>query len=182
MLPKNRILLGFSLALAFVLTVCTGWPEQKSKEQEKRTNVKLPAAVAKAVKDNRPTAEIDKIDVEKDAGVTLYDIEFKSGQGEIDIAEAGTVMDIATIIEMKDVPPAAAAAIQNAARGAKISQLEKSEIRAEVKNGKIMKLANPKYAYEAELVKGNQTAEVQVSPDGKILEAPKWKTEAAKEK
>ena len=32
----------------------------------------------------------------------------------------------------------------------------------------------PKYVYEAELVRGNQTGEIQVAPDGKVVEAIKW--------
>jgi hypothetical protein len=54
------------------------------------------------VEDNRPNAEIDKLDVEKEAGISLYDIEFKAGAGEIEVAEDGTLMDIATIIEIKE--------------------------------------------------------------------------------
>ena len=64
----------------------------------------LPAAVTKAIQQNRPGAEIDKLDVDKEHGIVVYDIEFKAGQGEMDIAEDGTVLDIATIIDMKDLP------------------------------------------------------------------------------
>jgi hypothetical protein len=186
----NRILPGFVGALVLALMLPTAWAgeqgKQPTKEQPKKANVVLPLAVAKAVKDNRPNAEIDKMTVEKEAGIALYDIEFKAGQGEIEVAEDGTVMDIATIVEMKDVPKAAAEAIQKAAVGATIKQLEKSEVRAEIKmegaKGKIVKLATPKFVFEAELVKGNQTGEIQVAPDGKVIEAVKWATPAAKEK
>jgi len=95
-------------------------------------------------------------------------------------------MDIATIIALKDVPKAAADAIQKAAEGGTIKQLEKSEVRAEIKKegekGTIVKLATPKYVYEAEIIKGNQTGEIQVDPDGKIVEALKWSTKGEKEK
>jgi len=153
-------------------------PKAEAKPEAKK--VELPPAVAKAVKENVPNAEIDKVDVEDEGGIKLYDIEFKAGKGEIEVAADGTVMDVATIIQMKDVPKPAAAAIQKTADDAKatIKQLEKSEVRAEVKiegnKGKIVKLAAPKYVYEAELVKGKQTGEVQVTPDGKIVEALKW--------
>jgi len=154
-------------------------------EQAKKAKAELPAAVAKAVKDNVADAEIGILTVEKEGGVSLYDIEFKAGKGEIEVAEDGTVMDISTIISMKDVPQAAAEAIQKAAEGATIKQLEKSEVRAELKiegeKGTIVKLANPKYVYEAELVKGSQTGEIQVAPDGKIVEALKWGAKGEKE-
>jgi len=182
----NWILLGFVVALALALTVSPTWAKQESKEQAKKAKVELPAAVAKAVKDNFPNAEIEMAEVEKEAGIALYDIEFKADKGEIEVAEDGTVMDVATIVAMKDVPKAAAEAIQKAAEGATIKQLEKSEVRAEIKKegekGKIVKLDSPRYVYEAEVVKGNQRGEMEVAADGKVIEALKWSTEGAKEK
>ncbi len=177
---KRTILLMKVVALAFVLTASVGWAAAQGKSAAKKSEIRLPAAVAQAIRDNRPDAEIDKLEVEKEGGVDLYDIEFKAGKGEIEVAEDGTVMDIATIIEAKDVPKAALAAIQKAASGASIGQIEKSEVRAELKveggKGKIVKLSAHKYVYEAELLKGKQKAEVQVDPDGKVVEAPKWGT------
>lgn len=85
---------------------------------------------------------------------------------------------------LEDLPKAAADAIQRAAQGGKIKQLEKSEVRAELKiegeKGTIIKLANPKYVYEAELLKGNRTGEIQVDGDGKAVEALKWGSEGSK--
>jgi hypothetical protein len=121
--------------------------------------------------------------MEEESGIKLYDIEFKAGKGEIEVAEDGTVMDVASIIQMKDIPKVAADVIQKAAADAKakINQLEKSEVRAEIQTeagkGKIVKLAAVKYVYEAELVKGKEAGEIQVSPDGKIVEALKWGAE-----
>jgi hypothetical protein len=132
----------------------------------------LPPAVAKAVEENRPGAEIDKLEIEKEGGFTVYDIEFKNGRGEIEVAQDGTVLDVSDIVEMKDVPEAAAAAIKRAARGATIRQIEKSEVRARIEKeggqGRLLKLATPEYIYEAELSKG----EVEVAPDGRIIKGP----------
>ena len=158
-----------SIAVVFMLTITSGWA------REQKPKAKLPPAVAKAVMDNCPNAEIDKLSVEKEAGVTLYDIEFKAGRGEIEIAEDGSVIDIATVVKTRELPAAALAAIQNGAAGATIKLIEKSEVRAEVRNGRVVKLASPRYIFEAELVKGNQHAAIQVAPDGKVIEAPKWK-------
>jgi hypothetical protein len=172
--------------LVFVFIVSSIWSGQESGEQAKKMKVELPAAVAKAVEANCPGAQIDKMDVEKEAGITLYDIEFKAGRGEIEVAEDGTVMDIATIITMNDVPKAAAEANQNAAAGATIKQVEKSEVRAEIKKegkkGTIVKLAAPEYIYEAELVKGEHKGEIQVEPDGKVVEELNWGAREAKAK
>jgi len=171
--------------LVLVLAAPPVWAGGNSQEPSKMREGELPPAVAKAVQENCPGAEIDKMDVEKEAGITLYDIEFKAGRGEIEVAEDGTVMDIATIIPMNDLPKAAAEAIQKAAVGATIKQIERSEVRAEIKKegekGTIVKLASPRYVYEAELVKGEHRGEVQVAPDGQVVEGPKWDTEEAEE-
>jgi hypothetical protein len=157
----------------------------RSMQEQTPKNIKLPPAVAQAVKANCPGAVIDKMDVEKEAGIALYDLEFKAGRGEIEVAEDGTVMDIATIVALKDIPMPAAIALQKAAAGAKLGQLEKSEVRAEIAKtggkGTIVKLASPKYVYEAELVQGEKRGEVQVAPDGKIVEGPKWGADEEKE-
>jgi uncharacterized membrane protein YkoI len=152
---------------------------------QSETSKQLPAAVAKVVRDNKPGAEIDKMTIEKEAGVTLYDFEFKAGKGEMDVAEDGTVLDIATIVEMREVDKAASEVILKAAEGARIMQLSKSEVRAEIKKegqqGKVVKLAAPRYVYEAELQKGNQVGEIEVDPDGKVIEALKWRAKGSKE-
>jgi len=180
------ILLGFVVVLALALTVSTGWSKQEAREQGKKAKVELPAAVVKAVNANFPNAQIDIVDVEEEAGITLYDIEFKAGQGEIEVAQDGTVIDVATITTMKDVPKAAAEAIQKAAEGSTIKQVEKSEVRAEIKKegekGKIVILDSPRYVYEAELVKGNQTGEIEVDAEGKVIAALKWNIKGSEEK
>jgi len=144
-----------------------------------KAKIALPAAVAKAVEDNCPNAVIEKTDLENEAGINLYDIEFKGGLGEIEVAEDGTVMDISTVVEKKDVPGAAFEAFQKAAEGAVVGQIERSEVWAElIKQGekaRIVKLDKPTFIYEAEIVKGDQTSEIQVAPDGTIVEALKWR-------
>jgi hypothetical protein len=173
MTPKRWILPIVVFTLACGATESGAGAMAQGSTRHATPNVDLPAAVTKAIEDNRPGAEIDKLDVEKEGGITFYDIEFKARQGEMDVAEDGTVLDIATIIEMKDVPEAAAAAIRKAARGASIKQLERSEVRAEIeKDGdrsRISRLASPKYVYEAELERG----EVEVTADGQVIKGPK---------
>jgi hypothetical protein len=158
----------------------------RTAQETAKEPAKVPPAVAQAVKANCPGAVVDKMDIEKEAGIALYDFEFKAGRGEIEVAEDGTVMDIATITALKDIPKPAADAILKAAAGAKVQKVEKSEIRAEIKTegakGSIVKLAAPKYVYEAELVQGEKRGEVQVTPDGKIVEGPKWGADEAGEK
>lgn len=178
MRSRTWLWLGFVAVFCLGLAASAGSAARQSKNEPQKAKVELPAAVSRAVKDNRPGAEIGNLEVETEAGIKLYDIEFKSGKGEIEVAEDGTVMDIATIVDKKDVPKPAMDVIQKAAAGARIRQLEKSEIRAEIQKegdkGRVVKLATPKYVYEAELVKDKQVGEIQVAPDGKIVEPLKW--------
>jgi uncharacterized membrane protein YkoI len=173
-------LTGLAAFLALSMTACAGCSREQAKEQKKRATMELPTAVAQAVRENAPNAEVDQLEVEEEAGIKLYDIEFRAGRGEIEVAEDGTVMDIATIVQMKDVPKPAADAIQKAADGANaiIKQLEQSEIRAEIRKegekGTIVKLATSKYVYEAEFEKDGKTGEIEVAPDGTIVELLKW--------
>jgi uncharacterized membrane protein YkoI len=142
---------------------------QPTKSQSKN----LPPAVAKAVQDNRPGAEINKLTIEKEHGITFYDFEFKANQGEMDVASDGTVLDVATVVEMKDLPEVVAATILKEVKKRPIKQLTRSEVRAEIVmeggKGRISKLAAPKYVYEAEF----SNTEIEVDADGKIIKKGK---------
>jgi hypothetical protein len=173
---------GFGAIIVLGLAISTGWAMQEGAAKETKVKAaQLPAAVAEAIRSNCPNCVIDKATREVENGVTIYDIEFKPGQGEIDVAEDGSVIDRETVVETKDIPPAALEAIRKGAAGCNIKQVARSEIRAELKEGKVIKLDTPKYLYEADLVKGRKVAEIQVSPEGQVIEAPEWKAKGAKE-
>ena len=160
--------------LAVAVAVASTWASAQTKADPKRS--RLPAAVVKALDANCPGAEIDKLDIENDAGIKFYDFEFKAGRGEMDVTEDGTVLDIATMVELKDVPEPAAAIIRKAAGTNGIRQLEKSEIRSKIEKqdgkGRLVPVSPHEYVYEAELVKGG---EVEVTADGKVIKGPKPK-------
>jgi len=177
---RDRITLAIATTAVVACVVTTGWSTNESELQKERAKPDLPPPVAKALADNRPNAKIAKLEVEKESGVNLYDIEFQANEGEIEVAEDGTVIDIAVIVQPKDVPKPALAAIRKGAGNAKITQLEKSEVRAEVKDGKVVQLATPRYVYEAELSRGNQITEIQVTPEGQVIEGPRWKGKPSK--
>jgi uncharacterized membrane protein YkoI len=172
--------LTWKTLLAIVFTT-TALATQESSKEEKLKISQLPAAVAQASSSNCPGCRIDKATREVENGVTVYDIEFKDGKGEIALAEDGSVIDRETAVLLKDVPPAALEAIRNGAAGSKIKYVAKGEIHAELKDGQIIKLSSPRYVYEAELQKDNQAAEIEVTSDGQVTEAPKWKRKGTKQ-
>jgi uncharacterized membrane protein YkoI len=175
------IFLSVVIIFAFGLIMSTGCTKQENEEpvkepeaeesQAAKPEVELPAAVVEAIEANVPDAEIDSVEVENEAGIVLYDIEFKSDRGEIEVAEDGTVIDVVTIITT------------DAIEGATIKRLEKSEIRFEIKKegemGTLHKLDTPRYVYEAEIEKDGQTGEIEVDAEGNITEPLKWDTQGS---
>jgi hypothetical protein len=179
-MKRLAVSLTANVMLAIVFTT-TALAMQESTREEKLKISQLPAAVAQAIKSNCPSCGIDKATREVENGVTVYDIEFKGGKGEIAIAEDGSVIDRETAVSLKDVPPAALEAIRKGASEGKIKYVAKGEIYAELKDGQIIKLSSPRYVYEAELQKVNQVAEIEVTSEGQVIESPQWKRRGTKQ-
>jgi uncharacterized membrane protein YkoI len=142
----------------------------------KAADVKLPDAVKKTFDARFPKAEVEKIDVEEENGVTVYDIEFKDGETskETDITADGTMLEFTVVIDAKAVPAVAMAPIREAAAGATMTRIERIEISYETRDGKTLKLPQTVTHYAVELKKGDQTAEVVVDADGKVLEPARF--------
>jgi hypothetical protein len=169
------------LAIGAVSVLLLAAPGIQAQKKAKKKGLRLPPAVAATLKSECADCVIAKATKEMEDGVTVYDFEFKPGQGEMDVAIDGSVIDRETDVKVDDVPAAALEAIRKAAAGGRIKQIEKDEIRAELKDGKVMKLDSPKYAYEADLIKGKQVGEVVVTPEGQVTEGPKWRRKGSKE-
>jgi hypothetical protein len=144
--------------------------------QEATTEAKLPEAVRKTFRAHFPKAEIEKLEVEVEDGVTVYDFEFKDGtvEKETDITADGTMLEFTIVIPAKAVPAPAMQAIRKGAEGATLKRIEQIEISYETKDGKVAKLPRPVTHYAVEMEKGDQSAEIVVAPDGKVIEEPKW--------
>ena len=167
---------------------CTGENEgaegkaEAKKEVKEEAKVELPSAAAEAIKAAFPEAEIEEVEVEQEDGVTLYEVELEQGdvEMEVEVAPDGTIVEIETEIAQKDAPEAALQAIQAAAPDAKIEEVEKIEIRAEIKKAEgdkpaqLVKLDEAKIVYEAELEKDGKEGEITVAADGKIVEPLEW--------
>ena len=164
---RPTILAATATAVITVMSVATAAAGQSQTARSKPKD--LPPAVATAVEANRPGAEVDKLTIEKEHGITVYDFEFKANQGEMDVLADGTVLDVATVVEMKDIPEAVAATIRREAKKRPIRQLTRSEVRAEIVSekgkGRVAKLTTPKYVYEAEFA----DSEIEVAADGTII-------------
>jgi hypothetical protein len=149
--------------------------------------IKLPDPVMKTFQTTFPKAQITKLDVDEENGVTVYDIEFKDGavEKETDITADGCLLEFTVVIPAKEVgdpkrdtsrlgtlPAAAMKAVRAAAKGGKIGRIERVEISYETKDGKAIKLDKPVTHYAVEIVKGGKTSEVVVAPDGTRVVEP----------
>jgi hypothetical protein len=137
---------------------------------------KLPDPVMNTFKANFPKAKIEKLDMEVENGVEVYDFEFRQGarEKETDIAGDGTLMERTLVIDLKTVPEVPRRAIYRAGRGAKFGRIERIDIEYDTADGKVVKLAKPTTRYAAEMSKGGRHTEIIVASDGSVVEAPKW--------
>lgn len=151
-------------------------PKSEAPATNTASEPKLPAAVQKALDARFPNAKVEKADPEKEGGVTVYDIEFREGKmhKETDIAEDGTMLEITVFVAKNAVPKEAMKPITKAAEGAKMGRIEKVEITHEAKDGKVVKLDKAKTHYAVEMTKGDESAEIVVDAQGKVVEEPKW--------
>jgi hypothetical protein len=149
---------------AFVLILAAGTAYVRAAEEAVPVD-KVPKAVMDALKSKFPQARIDKCHKEKEGDAVVYDIEFKQ-EGrhcEADIKEDGTYINYEKAIPAKDLPRAAAEAIEKKYPKATTKEvMEETEVK-----GKDEKLS----AYEVVIETADKKeVEVRVSPEGKILE------------
>jgi hypothetical protein len=138
--------------------------------------VKLPEPVARTFQTTFPKAEITKLDVDEENGVTVYDLEFKDGatEKETDITADGTMLEFTIVIPARQVPAPALRAVRAAAKGAKIGRIERIEIGYETKDAKVVKPDAPLTRYAVALTRGGQSTEIVVAPDGVVVEPARW--------
>ena len=131
----------------------------------------LPPAAADAVKAAFPQARIGEVELDKEDGLNLYEVELRGNGQETEVAVSpdGVIVEVESEVSMKDLPKAVADAIAKAAAGAKIEKIEREETRAVVRAGKLVKLDQPEVTYEAEFRKDGKEIEIEVAPDGTIL-------------
>ena len=170
------------LSLAVVGVWALGFFVTHTPAQEVRVKAsQLPAAVKRTLATACPQCQIARASREVENGVTIYDFEFKHGKGEMDVTEDGLIVSRETVVHEKDVEAPAIDAIRQAAAGGRIVQILKEAMTADLLDGKVIRLDSPKYFYEAELVKGDQVAEIKVTPNGQVDEAPVWRKKGTKE-
>jgi len=187
MMRRYGVLVGCMVAAILLLAGAVRAAEEVAAEgkaeAKEEAKVELPLAVADAVKAAFPKAKIGEAKLEKECGLDVYEVELKledESEVEVEVAPDGTIVEIETEIAQKDAPPAVVEAVQAAAPDAKIEEVKKIEIRAEIKKAEadkpaqLVKLDKAKIVYEAELKTDDKEGEITVAADGKVVEPLKW--------
>jgi len=144
--------------------------------------VTLPEEAAKALKEAFPNATTGAVKMENESGMMLYSVTLSEGSSEkvALVAYDGTIAEVETPLETKDVPEAVAKAVSGADAEATVTRMLKAEVRAEVQQEsgapKLVKCDTPKTAYVGVLAKGGQTGRIKVAEDGKVIVAVSWQS------
>jgi uncharacterized membrane protein YkoI len=152
-----------SVLAAFVVSALLGCTQHKKEEGTKVAAGNVPPKVMDAMKARFPGAEVTSVEKENEGGNVIYDLELKQGgrKYEMDVKEDGTVVEVETAIEARDLPEAATRAVQ-----AKYPNATMKEVMSKTKGAE-----TKPHEYEVVLATGDgKTREVTVSPDGTITE------------
>lgn len=164
---------------AGLLLAGAGCASQSKSDQ----TAQAPDAVKEAVMAAHPGASITKVKAEKEE-IDEYEVEFTDHGRKMsaDVAPNGTIIETEERVEESEVPAAAREAIQRAAEGGRIKGYEKATItgKADKEKNTATKLDEPIVHYEADATKDGKSAEIAVTADGKLAEAPEWKSKESK--
>ena len=120
---------------------------------------KIPPAAAEALKKAAGTATIEKVSIEKEGKVTLYEVDLvEAGQPnrEVSVNADGKIILEEETVPLEKVPEAARKAIEAGARGAKIERINR------------IKRAGSGVTYEPLYVLKGKKTEVEYLEDGTV--------------
>jgi uncharacterized membrane protein YkoI len=163
----------FGMHLAAVATMGLFVAAAARADEEKIPLDKLPKAVVKALKDRFPDAELKSAEKEKEDGKTVYDVSLKhkGDNYEVAVTPEGEITGFEKEIPAKNLPKAVSKTLEDKYPKATIKMVEEVY--------KIKDKTDKLEYYEVALVTADKKKmEVNVAPDGKIINA---KEEKAKE-
>ena len=142
---------------------------------------KLTPEATQAIKARFPKAFIAGVEREREDEVDVFIVELENQGDEMgaQVSPSGVLVSIEKEISRKEIPRPVIDAIAEAAKGARVRAAARSEILAVHALGRFLKLKRPEVMYDAELVRGDMAAEIQVTADGRVLEAPTWRPRRA---
>jgi hypothetical protein len=169
---KTRLLM---VGLAVLLVFAMNANAQLGRRGKKAASApQLPAPVSSAITAAFPGATADEFEQDTDGGITIYSVDISTG-ALVDVTADGVILEVFYDTDMKQVPAAAATAIEKAGGGAKLDEVQRVEVRAEIDDsGKVVKLEKFETEYSAIFLKDGKEGEVRVAADGTILDPLEW--------
>jgi uncharacterized membrane protein YkoI len=157
----KTVLIPTLLGLAALSTVANAGEEKKLTEQQ------VPKPVLEAFHKAYPQALDVRYETEKEAGKTVYEVEFKDKgiNREASYSAQGALLEAEEGINPDALPAAVAEALKKAHPSATVEEAEKLAKADGTANG-----------YEVEIKDGKKTLEIHLDANGKIL-----KTEAERQ-
>ena len=152
---RSRIIIFASVAAVCLATFA------KAQDHEKKIKRSaLPPAVEKAVVEQSQGSTIRGFSEESERGRRFFEVEMTTSGHSKDVLmdETGTVVEIEEEIAFDSLPPSVKDGLQILAGRDKILGVESL-----TKNGKIV-------AYEAKVLTKGKKSEIQVGPEGKLLD------------
>jgi hypothetical protein len=145
----------FLLAASVVLLAASSRAQEK---KIKRSD--LPAAVEKTVAAQSRGVLIRSFSQENENGQTYYEVELTvNGHGkDVTMDQTGVIVEVEEEVALDSLPPAVKEGLQAKAGKGKVVRVESI-----TKHDKIV-------AYEAGVTTGGKKSEVQVGPDGRLLD------------
>ena len=145
-----------SIALAAAVALIFTFPLRADDAAVAARLAKIPAA-AEALKKAAGTAKIEKVNIEKDGKITVYEavlIEAGQPNREVSVTAEGAINAEEETVPLEKVPAAARTAIEAGAKGAKIDRVNRIKRASGV-------------TYEAAYVNKGKKTEVEYLEDGK---------------
>ncbi len=164
----HYVLLGLAALVAAGVLAVLFFPARGAAVEK----VRLPAAALLAIREEFPRAVLTRASLDDEDGATVFVVEMKAGLKyvEVVVSPDGVIAEVSSEIKPAAAPEAVMAAIRKAAEGAEIVEVDRVSTRAEVRDGKLVKLPREKITYWAEFEKGNLGGEIDVAPDGTLLD------------
>ena len=169
-------LAGLGIAGAMGTNVSGADAQKPSPEVEAKMTQIIKAAYPEVVITGMKKGNEDNI------SVIVVGFTSKGNKMDADVAEDGTIVGTEEVADIHTFPTPAANALNKLTKGMKVDAIEIAKTYAKAdKNDKagkrVIKLAEPIIAYEADVEKDGKKGEFGVSADGTVLERPKWAKE-----
>lgn len=147
-------------ALAFITSLAFCAPVYAQDETEIAME-DVPEIVLDTALNTAPGVDFDRVSIEVDDGVTIYEFEAKDHNGchiEIDVTEDGQLEEIEMEIAMENVPPAVAATLEREAPRFRAAYIELS-----IRDG------GGVYVYEFEGDIDGAAVDIEIAENGVLL-------------